>query len=74
MHRKYQGIMFDVAHEMNVPVADAAKAFEQWEGEPLFGMHDLVHVNPLGAGVIAEVLHAKLSELGWPRSIQPSTR
>lgn len=28
-YREYQGIMLEVAAEMNVPVADAAKAFEQ---------------------------------------------
>ena len=61
----YRRAMIAVANGLNVPVADGAAAIEQWQGEPLFGPDDMVHVNPLGAKLLAKVVRDKLADLGW---------
>ena len=64
LDRGYQQLLYKVAEEEGVPVADAASAFAE-RGEILFGQYDLVHCNPAGARVIAETIRNKLLELGW---------
>ena len=62
---EYQGILFHVAGEEGIPLADAAAAFAAHRGEPLFGPYYLVHPNPAGSQLIARTIYAKLLELGW---------
>jgi lysophospholipase L1-like esterase len=62
--RSYQDVLYKVAEENGVPVADASVAFAE-RHESLFGPSDLVHCNPTGARVIAETIQRKLVELGW---------
>lgn len=61
----YQKAMLAVAHQLDVPVVDGAAAVDRWQGEPLFGPDDLVHVNPRGARLLAEVVRDRLADLGW---------
>lgn len=60
----YRELLYRVAKEEGVPIADASSAFTEHR-EPLFGQYDLVHCNPAGARVIAETIRQKLLELGW---------
>jgi hypothetical protein len=65
--RSYQDLMYMVAEELGVPVAEPSSTFAD-RPELLFGRYDGVHVNPAGAQVIAETIHHKLPELGWVAS------
>jgi len=62
--RSYQDLLYKVAEQDGVPVADATAAFAE-RHESLFGPYDVVHCNPAGARVIAETIRHKLVELGW---------
>jgi lysophospholipase L1-like esterase len=65
--RSYQDLLYKVAEQDGVPVADAAAAFAE-SHESLFGPYDVVHCNPDGARVIAETIRHKLVALGWLHS------
>lgn len=64
LDRSYRDLLYKVAEEEGVPVADAAAAFAE-RRELLFGQYDMMHCNPAGARVIAETIRHKLLELGW---------
>ena len=64
-YKKYQGVVNKIAKAENIPVADAVKIFSDYQGEPLFSLYDLVHVNIKGAQVIAETVQQKIIKLKW---------
>jgi lysophospholipase L1-like esterase len=64
LDRSYQDLLYKVAEQEGVPVADASTAFAE-RRELLFGPYDLVHSNPGGARLIAETIRQKLLELRW---------
>ena len=71
LHRiddEYGEILYRVAREAKVPVADAAAAFAAHEGEDLFSRYDAVHPAPKGAALIAETIYEELVGLGWLRA------
>jgi len=65
---EYSQVLYRVARNANVPVADAAAAFAAHEGEDLFSRYDAVHPAPAGAALIAETIYDKLVALGWLRA------
>jgi lysophospholipase L1-like esterase len=69
LDRKYRYMLYEVAGEEDVPVADASLAFSE-NLEPLFSQYDLVHCNPAGARLIAETIRRKLIERGWLSSFK----
>jgi lysophospholipase L1-like esterase len=72
LDRSYRSVLYEVAREEGVPVADASLVFAARDehDEPLFGQYDIVHCNPAGARVIAETIRRKLLELGWLPSLE----
>jgi len=69
LDRSYRYMLYEVAGEEDVPVADASLAFSE-NHEPLFSQYDLVHCNPAGAHLIAETIRRKLIERGWLSSFK----
>jgi lysophospholipase L1-like esterase len=64
LDQSYRDLLYEVADQEGVPVADASAAFAG-SREPLFGQYDFIHCNVAGARVIAETIRQKLFELGW---------
>jgi len=64
LDQSYRDLLYKVADEEGVPVADASAAFAG-SREPLFGQYDFIHCNVAGARVIADTIRQKLFELGW---------
>lgn len=65
-HRTYQSVLQRTAQAEGIPLLVTAGALEQPEVHA-FGPADMIHPNDAGAQLIAELLLAKLSELGWVR-------
>lgn len=61
----YQAIALEVANEEDIAVVHGAADFALYEGEPLFGKFDLVHVNKVGGQRLAQLVYDKMQGLGW---------
>jgi lysophospholipase L1-like esterase len=63
-HAAYQQVMRKVAREADVPVLDTIERVASDEAA-FFSRLDMVHANGDGARLLAELLLARLDELGW---------